>query len=194
MVNSGTVEAEMTPSAPASEPRPNAHHIEELLGELPEAERGPLRLGMTLTRLSRISEALHEQSAGAFGLNGSEATTLVALLASGPEHRMLPTEIRTRVAHTSAGVTGILRRLESKRLVSRAADPSDGRRVLITLTPAGEETVLTFLRERARAFAEHFDGIDGAALGAMTDTIDEVLLRLERAAGYSPAFRRRTSD
>jgi len=174
---------------PEPGPSPNSTYIESLLASLPEHEQAPLRLGMTLTRLSRVSEALHEQSAGEFGLNGSEATTLVALLASGPEHRMLPSEIRTRVAHTSAGVTGILRRLETKGLVSRAADPSDGRRVPISLTPEGERLVRAFLEARATAFASLFREHSSAELAAMIDTTGALVAKLERAAGYSPAFR-----
>ena len=172
------------------EPRsaPNSTYIESLLASLPEQEQAPLRLGMTLTRLSRISEALHEQSAGEFGLNGSEATTLVALLASGPEHRMLPSELRARVAHTSAGVTGILRRLETKGLVSRAADPTDGRRLPISLTPEGEQLVRTFLEARAGAFAALFSEHSSDELASMIDTMARMVAKLERAAGFIPAF------
>ncbi len=173
---------------PEPSPAPNSTYIESLLASLPEQEQAPLRLGMTLTRLSRISEALHEQSAGEFGINGSEATTLVALLASGPEHRMLPSEIRTRVAHTSAGVTGIVRRLETKGLVSRAADPSDGRRVPISLTPEGERLVRAFLEARATAFATLFREHSSEELATMIDTTGALVAKLERAAGYSPAF------
>lgn len=168
---------------------PNSAHIEQLLAELPEHEQAPLWLGMTLTRLSRVNELLHDRAAAEFGLNGSEVTTLVALLASGPEHRMLPTEIRTRVAHTSAGVTGILRRLETKGLVSRASDPADGRRVQITLTPHGEQLVLAFLAQRATAFATLFGDQPTEELAAMIATASALVAKLERAAGYSPAFR-----
>jgi DNA-binding MarR family transcriptional regulator len=168
---------------------PNSAHIEQLLTELPEHEQAPLWLGMTLTRLSRVNELLHDRAAAEFGLNGSEVTTLVALLASGPEHRMLPTEIRTRVAHTSAGVTGILRRLETKGLVSRAADPADGRRVHITLTAEGEQLVRAFLEQRATAFATLFGDQPPEELAATIATAGALVATLERAAGFSPAFR-----
>ena len=167
---------------------PNADYVNRLLATLPESERSPLRLGMTLIRLSRISESLLERSAIDFGLNSSEATTLSALLLSGPPHQMLPSEITRRVAHTSAGVTGILRRLETKQLVSRRADPSDGRRVFATLTPQGEQLIREFLRHRATMFAGYFGDIDPDDLIAMIDSIGTLLARLERAAGYSPAF------
>jgi len=173
---------------PEPAPAPNSTYIESLLASLPEPEQAPLRLGMTLTRLSRISEALHDQSAGEFGLNGSEATTLVALLASGPEQRMLPSEIRTRVAHTSAGVTGILRRLETKGLVTRTADPSDGRRVPISLTHEGERLVRAFLESRATAFAAVFSDFSPEEVATMIDTTSALVVKLERVAGYSPAF------
>jgi DNA-binding MarR family transcriptional regulator len=34
-------------------------------------------------------------------------------------------------------LTGVLKRLEARGIVSRAADPADGRRALLTLTPSG---------------------------------------------------------
>ena len=168
---------------------PNSDHLETVLAMIPEHERSSLRLGMELVRLGRISEVLLEQAAEEFGLNSSEATTLSALLFSGPLQEMLPSEIQRRVAHTSAGVTGILRRLETKQLIERRPHPSDGRCLLVRLTPAGARLIRAFLQRRATAYAAHFAEMNAEVVAELIDSIGAVLANLERAAGFSAAFK-----
>jgi len=145
-------------------------------------------LGMQLIRLGRLSEVLFQQSAAGFGLNAAEATALSALLLSGPPHEMLPSEIQRRVVHTSAGITGILRRLEAKQLITRRPDQTDGRCVVVALTPAGDQLVRLFLSHRATTLATYFADIEADELPELIEAIGLVLTKLERAAGYSPAF------
>lgn len=168
----------------------NSDYLEEVVATVPERERDPLRLGMQLIRLGRLSEVLFQQSAAGFGLNAAEATTLSVLLLSGPPHEMLPSEIQRRVVHTSAGITGILRRLEARQLVNRRPDQSDGRCIVVALTPDGYQLVRLLLRHRATLFAGYFADIDSEDLPGLIEAIGLVLTRLERAAGYSPAFRK----
>ena len=173
---------------PTSDTAPD--ELDGLLGGLSAREGCLLTLGMGLTRLGRINELLFERSAGECGLNGSEATTLVALSMSGPPHRMLPSEIRRQIAHTSAGVSGILRRLEAEGLVERQPDPSDGRRVFVTITPAGDEIVRRFVRQHAVLLGTCLADVDDAGLVGHTDALDALLAPLERHAGFAPALRR----
>lgn len=57
---------------------------------------------------------------------------------------VLPSEISNKMNITSARVAAALSSLESKGLVTRAMDPSDRRKVLVSLTPAGEEMAKSY--------------------------------------------------
>src|SRR5918997_1963200 len=66
--------------------------------------------------------------------------TLTAALSTierfGP---LTPTELATRERVQRPTITRVVCRLEEAGLVTRAADPADGRSALITVTPAGRE-------------------------------------------------------
>lgn len=51
----------------------------------------------------------------------------------------LPSEISDKMGISTARVAVILNRLEDKKLISRSIDPKDRRRILVELTPAGNE-------------------------------------------------------
>jgi DNA-binding MarR family transcriptional regulator len=78
--------------------------------------------------------------------------TLTAALSTierfGP---LTPTELATRERVQRPTITRVVCRLEEAGLVTRAADPADGRSALITVTPAGRE-VLDAIRTRKDAF------------------------------------------
>ncbi len=78
--------------------------------------------------------------------------TLTAALSTierfGP---LTPTELAARERVQRPTITRVVCRLEEAGLVTRAADPADGRSALITVTPAGRD-VLGAIRTRKDAF------------------------------------------
>lgn len=60
---------------------------------------------------------------------------------------VVPGEIRDIMGISSARIAAALKNLERKGLVCRDIDPSDRRRVLVSLTPKGEETAKTHNRK-----------------------------------------------
>jgi DNA-binding MarR family transcriptional regulator len=50
-----------------------------------------------------------------------------------------------RTGHRPSTLTGILRRLESRRLIDRIRNPNDGRSAVLVLTPHGLQTVTRIL-------------------------------------------------
>jgi len=83
------------------------------------------------------------------GLHSTSKRMIRSIGISGPQRLVI--RIVGRAPDISAGalakvlhihpstLTGVLRRLESRELIRRTADPLDGRRALIRLTPRGEE-------------------------------------------------------
>ena len=88
-------------------------------------------------RTGRQIEAWLADTLASEGLDTSEYGALSALWMHGEPHRLSAGEIADRLVQTTGGTTKTIRRLEDRALVRRVADPADGRRALIELTPAG---------------------------------------------------------
>ena len=78
-----------------------------------------------------------------------------------------PSSLSDSEGVTSAAIAEILRGMEARGLVTRAKDPSDGRRIVVTLTAAGTQS----LADR-----------DVAVLRRLQDVLRDVLSADERAA------------
>lgn len=65
---------------------------------------------------------------------------LVALKSSG--RAMVPSELSDDLAVTRANISNLLNTLEQTRRIQRNFDPTNRRRVLVSLTPEGHEIIL----------------------------------------------------
>ena len=91
------------------------------------------------------------------GVSLTAASTLGLLLRSGP---LRLTALSEREAVSQPAMTGLVSRLEGAGLVARAADPTDGRAVLVELTAAGRELVEDRRARRAAAMDDLLDQLD----------------------------------
>lgn len=86
---------------------------------------------------ARLSDGM-EREFESQGLTTARAEVLWRLHATGPQtQRTLSEALRC----TPRNVTGLVDALEKAQLVRRAAHPTDGRAILVTLTDAGERTL-----------------------------------------------------
>ncbi|MBD8606086.1 MarR family transcriptional regulator [Aeromicrobium sp. CFBP 8757] len=97
-------------------------------------------------------------------LSRTAAATLSVLERGGPQRI---TTLATHESVSQPAMTGLVQRLEAAGLVSRGADPVDGRAALITITPAGSH-------ELAARRQGHEDAIS-ARLGLLS-SYDRALL------------------
>jgi DNA-binding MarR family transcriptional regulator len=97
-------------------------------------------------------------------LSLTAVSTLSALERRGP-HRISELAALQSVAQPS--MTVLIGSLEQSGLVARRPDPSDGRAVLVSLTPQGEE----FLAGRRRAGAERLSELVGKLSAAEADAL-----------------------
>ncbi len=118
------------------------------------SEPGPNGLFTRLTRIGLLVDAFQHRCLDPFGLLFIDYSVLRVLQLAGEPYRMSPTELSEIVLRSSGGMTQILDRLETARLVERGADPSDRRKVLVGLTPDGlraaEQANASYRRERER--------------------------------------------
>ena len=109
-------------------------------------------LVLTLLAGRRI-EAWLSETVAVRQLDTSSFAALAALWLAGPPHRMAAGELAQRIVQTSGGATKTMQRLADRGLVRRVADPGDGRRSLLELTPEG----LTLARETLDLTLDAFD-------------------------------------
>ena len=142
------------PMAPVSKPSSIEH---EILGSIAPyvGERHRATIGvLALTLLAgRQLEAWVSETVAVHELDTSSYFALSALWLAGPPHRMSAGELARRIVQTSGGATKTMQRLVGRGLVRRVADPADGRRSLLELTPSG----LTLARETLDLVLDAFD-------------------------------------
>ena len=122
----------------------------------------------------RQIEAWLSDTLAARQLDTSSYFALSALWLAGPPHRLTAGEVARRIVQTSGGATKTTQRLVSRGLVRRVADPDDGRRSLLELTPEG----LALARETLDVALDAFDTEIGALDEAEREGVAAAVQRL----------------
>lgn len=109
-------------------------HDETAAGAEPTPEQAAIALRATLGPLYRQLRQNHESE----GLSMPESSALSRLERGGP----MPAADLAKIERVSPqSIAATLQRLEARGLVERAPDPSDGRRVILSPTASGRDTV-----------------------------------------------------
>ncbi|WP_333986590.1 MarR family transcriptional regulator [Providencia huaxiensis] len=105
--------------------------------ERPDLDISPMgligRLGNVAFHLTREMEKVFTQ----FGLNRSSFDVLATLRRAGAPYTLSPGEMLSTLMVTSGTMTNRIDQLEKAGLVSRHANPDDGRGFLVSLTTEG---------------------------------------------------------
>lgn len=140
------------------------------------------------SQLDEIAEALPQRAAALSRLFLTQTSVCVSRtevgvlrsLRSGPRRI---TELAAEERVTQPAITLLVNRLEDRGWVKRIPDPSDGRAVLVSLTPAGEE-VFERLRAEYRALLHEemaaLDDSEVETLAAAVEILDKLIGRLAR--------------
>ena len=115
---------------------------------------------------------LRQLTASRSELSLTAAATLATLQRTGPARL---TELATAEGVSQPSMTALIARLAGQGLVARAADPTDGRAVVLTLTDAGADLLARRRAQRAARLAGPLGDLDdddvariAAALPALT--------------------------
>ena len=140
------------------------------------------------SQLDDIAEALPQRSAALSRLFLTRSSvcvsrTEVGVLRNLREGPRRITELATEERVTQPAITLLVNRLEERGWVKRVPDPSDGRAVLVSLTPVGED-VFERLRAEYRALLHDemamLDDTEVAVLAAAVEILDRLIARLSR--------------
>ena len=140
------------------------------------------------SQLDEIAEALPQRSSALSRLFLTRSTvcvsrTEVGVLRTLNDGSRRITELATEERVTQPAITLLVNRLEERGWVKRIPDPSDGRAVLVSLTPVGEET-LEQLRAEYRALLHEemamLDDDEVETLAAAVEILDKLIARLSQ--------------
>lgn len=95
-------------------------------------------------RLGRAATAVDARLARTFanhGLDSSSFDALATLLRSGHPYSLTPAALARDAMISTSAVAQRLNKLEQRGLVTRTANPDDGRGTLVTLTAAGKVVI-----------------------------------------------------
>lgn len=118
------------------------------------------------TVVTRLVKKLRRESATGQQLSLTERTTLALLKDGG----MLPSELAAAEKITNQSMSQILSHLLELGLIDRTASETDKRKVIISLTTAGQETI-------QRVKSEKNEWLSRALAAACTDEEQEILRR-----------------
>ncbi|WP_239081176.1 MarR family winged helix-turn-helix transcriptional regulator [Streptomyces coelicoflavus] len=108
------------------------------------------------------------QSARTGGLSTAASSTLARLSREGPQRL---TELARAEGVSQPNMTQLVTRLERAGLARRTADASDGRGVLVAVTPAGLEVLARRRAERAVALRQLMEDMTGPERQATTTAL-----------------------
>ena len=124
--------------------------------------------------LGRLSRRLRQTSVGG-EMTLSQASVLSLLEREGPA---TPGTLATKERITPQSMGTILVSLEELGLVSRTPDPTDGRRLVISLTEAGRQVILGARRQKeerlAQALATNFTNEEQQMLRAALPLLERL--------------------
>jgi DNA-binding MarR family transcriptional regulator len=138
------------------------------------------------SQLDEIAEALPQRSSALSRLFLTRSTVCVSrtevgvlrTLNDGPRRI---TELAGEERVTQPAITLLVNRLEERGWVKRIPDPSDGRAVLVSLTPKGEETFAQLRAEYRALLHEEMAMLDDGeveTLAAAVEILDKLIARL----------------
>lgn len=167
------------------------HLIEQWRRQRPDLDVSPMGVIARISRLCRILERRIEDAYARYGLNQAQFGVLAALRRAGPPYCLSPTALYNSLLISSGAMTNRLERLTSAGYVRRVPDPSDGRSVLVALTPSGKrliDRVLTLHYENERRLLASLSPRERTTLanllrGLLIEFEDDMPPMLARPAG-----------
>ncbi len=116
------------------------------------------------------------------GLTIGSYGVLACLRRQGEPYAMSPTAIFQALSLSSGGVSNLLERMETDRLVKRSPDPNDRRGVLVKLTPRGQVIADEAAALESKAEEAFIADISDVELKAVNGILRRVLRDMDGAA------------
>ncbi|HET6739791.1 MAG TPA: MarR family transcriptional regulator [Kribbella sp.] len=114
-------------------------HVDLWAGQLPDLDRDVEGITVRLQVVTRYLERRREAVLAGYGLQLWEFKTLHMLRRGGSPYRATPGELAKQLGMSPAALTNRLDALERRGYIERSHDRDDRRKVVATLTRAGDD-------------------------------------------------------
>ncbi|MFF1925979.1 MarR family winged helix-turn-helix transcriptional regulator [Streptomyces sp. NPDC058221] len=152
-------------------------------------ERLALTFSQHVVRLQTAFEQAIAPALAAQGLTPAELDVLAALRSAGTPYQRRPKELAAHLLLTTGGLSNVLRRLDTRGLVSRVPDPSDGRSHNVQLTPAGVTTAEAATTAATTALQRTLTAVPAATLEHTLHQLRSILGAVDGTRTALPAVR-----
>ncbi len=163
--------------------------VERLRGqwarELPDLDTSPMSILGRAYRLSNLVRPSIEATFAGFGLDRGEFDVIGTLRRAGPPYRLSPTELYRSLMISSGGLTHRLARLEKMGLIAREKSETDGRSLLVALTPDGRKRAEEAFRADMASELTFLEELPLEKREALADMLRELLVLVEEKVSPS---------
>jgi len=132
-------------------------------------------------RVSQAAVIYHSKVAELFGLGATDMKALDVIQTEGP---MTPSDLADRMGFARPSVTAMIDRLETKQLLCRVPNPTDGRSLLVEFDPAAVSVLAPVYGPFFESLAEMVENYTIAELGLVARAFDDVATRQKVAADH----------
>lgn len=162
-----------------------AEGIQRLGRKIPDTPGQLMVLARLLLIISRRLEERLAQQLASHRLNHSELVTLMFLYIQ-PDRVATPTELCAVTWEGNSNMTRIANTLIERGLIERAPSPTDRRRVMIGITPAGSCFVRKLVPTMFPVLHKLFDGFNAANLAQLNRLLIRLASNVDRLQTDEP--------
>lgn len=163
--------------------------IQEWRERRPELDFTSSKVVTRLLRAAHYVQARLDDIAAAYGLSHTgDLDVLLDLDRADPDRGRTPTELAEIQLVTPGGMTVRLNRLQQAGLIERRPNPSDGRGVLIRLTPLGRDLARDALAPVIDTQTDSLRSLGTSDQYALADLLRDLLVSLGDVPPFRPAL------
>lgn len=152
--------------------------LRRLSGRLPNVPVSEVMLTRLILFLSHDVALMLDHHIRPFGLGEGEFRVLTALF-SQPEFMAHPSDLCPRAFQSPANMSRICDALVNRELITRDLSAQDRRKMVLRITPKGEQLVRELLPSMHVAVRKVFSDFPGDAQAELVDQLKRLAIRLE---------------
>lgn len=157
-----------------------AANLERLKHRVPDLPAAQILTSRALVNLGRELSNMMDQRLRPYGLSDIEFRALISVY-SLQDTAAYPGDLCSSLGNSPANITRITDNLVERGLLSRVADERDRRRLLLTITPQGEQLIQNILPVMLQSMRDSFQGFGAADVDQLLNSLKQLAVVIDDA-------------